>query len=411
MAAENGHVPQAIQAASTFEKLDGVGNYNTWKFQMKMTLVLEGLWKCVGGTDTDSTKDQRALARICLGIKSCFIQHVRSANTAKEAWDALKSVFEDKGLYRRVLLLRQLHRANYTHYNSMNEYIEGVMTLVQQLADIGRVIEDKEVAEILLSGLPQEYDVLVSSLESLSSLEALTSEMVRARLLQEHFRRVNNGNNENKGDNMGFMTSKRNVVCSYCKRTGHVKAKCSKLKREKAASKQKTETGTLFVSASAFATCLSSHCWIVDSGCTSHMCKDKALFLNLDTSFTTLVTVANNDQLKCLGIGNVELKFKNDTKIIENVMYVPGLSANLLSVSCLTKNNRRVVFDNSKCHIYDVAGNLLTSAIFTNGIYRLECMPKVLCSQVSSNVLQFNKEQCSHVHSAQMELWHRRLGH
>ncbi|PZC71478.1 hypothetical protein B5X24_HaOG213341 [Helicoverpa armigera] len=38
-----------------------VGNYNTWKFQMKMTLVLEGLWKCLEGTDTDSTKDQRAL--------------------------------------------------------------------------------------------------------------------------------------------------------------------------------------------------------------------------------------------------------------------------------------------------------------------------------------------------------------
>lgn len=413
MAAENGHVPQAIQSANAFEKLHGVGNYNTWKFQMKMSLVLEGLWKCVEGTDTDSTKDERALARICLGIKSCCIQHVRSANKSKQAWDALRSVFEDKGLYRRVLLLRQLHRANYTDYNSMNEYIEGVMTLVQQLADIGRVIEDKEVAEILLSGLPQEYDVLVSSLESLSSLEALTSEMVRARLLQEHFRRANNGNNNENKHDMVFMSTKRNIVCSYCKKTGHVKAKCFKFKREKAASKSphKTETSTLFVSASAFATLHSSHIWIVDSGCTSHMCKDKEMFLNLDTNFKTFVTVANNDQLKCMGIGTVKLKFKNDSKTIKNVMYVPGLSANLLSVSCLTKNKRKVVFDNSKCHIYDVAGNLLTSATFINGIYRLECVPNVLCSQVSSNVLHLNKEQCSSVQSAQMELWHRRLGH
>lgn len=48
----------------------------------------------------------------------------------------------------------------------MSEYINSVMTLAQQLADIARTIEDAEVAEILLSGLPAEYDVLVSNMET-----------------------------------------------------------------------------------------------------------------------------------------------------------------------------------------------------------------------------------------------------
>ncbi|XP_048003058.1 uncharacterized protein LOC125239487 [Leguminivora glycinivorella] len=59
----------------------------------------------------------------------------------------------------------------------MQQYIEAVTTLVQKLDDIGRTTEDAEVAELLLSGLPQEYDVLVSSLEAASLTKTLTSEM------------------------------------------------------------------------------------------------------------------------------------------------------------------------------------------------------------------------------------------
>ncbi|KAI5631741.1 gag-polypeptide of LTR copia-type domain-containing protein [Phthorimaea operculella] len=60
---------QANQPA--FEKLDGVV-----------------LWT--------QKKDIKALARISLALKSTCIQYVRTAKTAKAAWDALCGVFEDK---------------------------------------------------------------------------------------------------------------------------------------------------------------------------------------------------------------------------------------------------------------------------------------------------------------------------
>lgn len=52
-----------------------------------MLLTLDGLWNFVEGTDTDATRDNRALARICLAVK--LFQYVRYATTAKEAWEEL----------------------------------------------------------------------------------------------------------------------------------------------------------------------------------------------------------------------------------------------------------------------------------------------------------------------------------
>lgn len=64
------------------------------------------------------------------------------------------------------MLLRKLHRTQFEDFSSMSGYIEGTITLIQQLSDIGKNTEDAEIVEIVLSGSPSEYDMLVSSLES-----------------------------------------------------------------------------------------------------------------------------------------------------------------------------------------------------------------------------------------------------
>ncbi|CAB3248344.1 unnamed protein product [Arctia plantaginis] len=99
-----------ITGGCQVERLEGSHNYNNWKFSLKMLLTLEGLWKVVIGEETDTTKDQRALARICRTLHSSCYQFVRQAKTSKEAFGSWSKVYEDSGLYRRVLLLRRLHR-------------------------------------------------------------------------------------------------------------------------------------------------------------------------------------------------------------------------------------------------------------------------------------------------------------
>ncbi|KAI5640385.1 gag-polypeptide of LTR copia-type domain-containing protein [Phthorimaea operculella] len=278
---------QANQPA--FEKLDGVSNFGTWKFQMTMYLKLEDLWSCIeipeGGV-VDPKKDIKALARISLALKSTCIQYVRTAKTAKAAWDALCGVFEDKGFYRRVMLLRQLHQASYSNFNTMDNYIEYIMNLVHQLADIGRTIDDQEVAELLLSGLPQEYDIVVSSLESATVSKNLTSELVRTRLLQEEHR--------------------------------HVKAKCYKYKKNK---KQESATEQAFVATHQCLSTANSSEWLLDSGATAHMSNDLKWFSNIKKCKQT-VTVANGATLTCYGRGEEQtrsdLGVKDDASVLQS---------------------------------------------------------------------------------------------
>ncbi|XP_045452164.1 uncharacterized protein LOC123661222 [Melitaea cinxia] len=253
--------------AANFEKLEGSSNFHTWKFSIKNILILEGLWGVIEGQDNDVVRQQRALARICLSVKKELYQYVRNAKSAAAAWNNLSEVFEDRSLYRRVLLLRKLHRVDFTVYSSMNAYIEDVTTLVQQLHDIGRIVEDAEIAEILLSGLPSQYDTLVSGLSTATVTNQVTSELVKARLLQEYSRKTS------LEDTAVFVTKKAApLFCEFCKKKNHRKSQCFKLKRMKKYPRSAgTETTSL---ASALIAHLPSQVFILDSGASSHMDED-----------------------------------------------------------------------------------------------------------------------------------------
>lgn len=78
--------------------------------------------------------------------------------------------------------------------------------------------------------------------------------------------------------------------------------------------------------------------WILDSGATQHMCNDKSQFTKLE-QYSTSITTANNIQMNACGKGNRQLVTRNGTSFtLVNVLYVPQLVSNLLSVCCATAN-------------------------------------------------------------------------
>lgn len=50
---------------------------------MKMLFIMDGVWNCILGIDTDMNRDQRALAKICLNVHPSCYAHVREAKTSK----------------------------------------------------------------------------------------------------------------------------------------------------------------------------------------------------------------------------------------------------------------------------------------------------------------------------------------
>ena len=90
---------------------------------------------------------------------------------------------------------------------------------------------------------------------------------------------------------------------------------------------------------------LNSSCtWFIDSGCTVHMAKDADLFSSLDSSIKTKVKLANGQLVQAEGKGTVSIYSKSGTKFISDVLLVPGLNQNLLSVAQLLRKKLLYLF-------------------------------------------------------------------
>jgi len=104
--------------------------------------------------------------------------------------------------------------------------------------------------------------------------------------------------------------------------------------------------------------------WIVDSGATCHMCSDSGLFESLENLRHPIdVSVGDGRTLKATGRGIVSLNMKlpngnlKKRKLID-VLYVPKLSYNLLSVSKASENGKTTEFNGPFCQIFDARKRL-----------------------------------------------------
>ena len=68
--------------------------------------------------------------------------------------------------------------------------------------------------------------------------------------------------------------------------------------------------------------------WIVDSGCNNHLCFEKNKFENFHKYKKDAMVIGDNSILEVQGIGSVLIH----RKVIKNVLYVPKLRMNLLSM-------------------------------------------------------------------------------
>lgn len=142
---------------------------------------------------------------------------------------------------------------------------------------------------------------------------------------------------------------------------------------------------------------------IIDSGATSHMTSSDNVLVNAKGGYRKYITTANNEKIlsKVKGdvlMPNYKLKF-------ENVLYIPDLITNLLSVSSICKHDCTVVFDKHSCKVYKFAdvslmGKTILEAPLKDGLYVVDPDDKALVTKdINSPV------------NDQYKLCHRRLGH
>ena len=147
------------------------------------------------------------------------------------------------------------------------------------------------------------------------------------------------------------------MKCRKCHKLGHAEIICmdkgpQQLNEAQIADKQEEEE--LFV-ATCFASKSSSESWLIDSGCTNHMTHDQEIFRELDRSVVSKVRIGNGDYLPAKGKGTIAIESYSSTKLISDVLFVPELDKNLLSMGQLLENGFKLNFEDKKCVIFDTS--------------------------------------------------------
>ena len=136
--------------------------------------------------------------------------------------------------------------------------------------------------------------------------------------------------------------------------------------------------------------------WIIDSGASQHMTGTLECLTNLKEIMACPIGLPNGEQVMALKEGSVCL---GKHIKLDNVLYVPNLNCNLISVSqLLDGSNCTVQFTNKICVIQDRTSRMVIGAgEQCKGLYYLK------------SAVSVQAYKTSHVDS--FELWHRRMGH
>ena len=206
---------------------------------------------------------------------------------------------------------------------------------------------------------------------------------------------------------------RRRPYCNYCKRLGHIEPKCwTKLSHLDPKNKTNSNPNPALIAAKGdeeHVVCLmakyeessvekNSSNWFVDSGCSNHMTFNKSLFSSYTSGHPSTVSLGNNNKANIAGIGKIEIPILVEGKrvkcTLKNVLHVPDLGYQLLSVPTFDKLGLKTSFESGRCQI-SAGSRLLATATMLENLYQLDVPRPVVKALLSTS----------------LPIWHRRLAH
>ena len=270
--------------------------------------------------------------------------------------------------------------------------------------------EDSQVCA-LLSGLPEEYNTIVTVLETQKETLTVSGVTVQLLLYESKLKDQDNSENQNEESETAF-NAKESRKCFYCKKKGHLKRDCRKYLKAKNFDRFKRNdshdierTQVAFV-ASQCEVQVQEH-FIIDSGASSHMVRHRSWFANLKTTnIPEYVQLGDGRKIKTEGVGSVPLRVSTGKSlrriVLKDVLYVPSLKTSLISLSKATKNGINAKFFKDECHLLRTDGTLIAKAVKRRNLYNL--IGKVETDTLRSESMMKAKEEDS-------DLWHFRYAH
>lgn len=116
-------------------------------------------------------KDKKAQALIALTLSDELLENVRDVSSAKEMWESIKNVFERRTLLNKLSAHRKSYTANMTNEESVLKFLNQIHQVAVSLKAMNVEISSAEMSMALLNGLPDEFNSMISALDTLDDAE------------------------------------------------------------------------------------------------------------------------------------------------------------------------------------------------------------------------------------------------
>ncbi|KAK1868706.1 hypothetical protein I4F81_011189 [Pyropia yezoensis] len=325
-------------------------------------------------------------------------------------------------------------------------YVGRAKTLRAELAGAGHPIGEDTAVLHVLAGLPSAYKTVTSVLmtagvsfpwdqllTALLPLEVEQKETAHkgggeSSIAYGAYHPVGSGGG-GRGDSRGPTSAgAKQLLYWYCSKPGHRRHECRKLAADKkrrsggggghgqcpddvssgavaftatVKDARPPMAGQADASSQSGSRTNSSHIWIIDSGASHHMTNNSFQLVNYISTDGLRVTLANGETAAAMGKGSLRVSPQPGIPVtLEEVLYVPSLADNLLSVRAVTPHGGSVDFIGDTCAVRTSARMAMMGTPNSRNQY------EVGMQETSAATVAFGQAS-----SEVARLWHRRYCH